>query len=94
MTIRKTSKPSIGGATPKRDRAERATDDRLVTPSRCRTKSPDCSPKHLVLSKRYQAWKDETRPESLCIILGRISKYPRASKWLRKLQRQSPSSRK
>src|SRR5271166_5626559 len=30
MTIRKTSKPCIGGATPKRVRAELATDDRSV----------------------------------------------------------------
>jgi len=30
MTIRKTSKPCIGGATPKRDRADLATDNRSV----------------------------------------------------------------
>ena len=30
MTIRKTSKPCIGGATPKRDRADLATDGRSV----------------------------------------------------------------
>jgi hypothetical protein len=30
MTIRKTSKPCIGGATPKRDRADREIDDRSV----------------------------------------------------------------
>src|SRR5271166_1821720 len=46
MTIRRTSRPCIGGATPKKDRADRATDDPLVTPSRCRMKSPACSPNH------------------------------------------------
>ena len=39
MTIRKTSKPCIGGATPKRDRADLATDDRSVESFSDRTKS-------------------------------------------------------
>ena len=39
MTIRKTSKPCIGGATPKRDQADWATDDRSVESLSDRTKS-------------------------------------------------------
>jgi hypothetical protein len=45
MTIRKTSKPCIGGATPQRDRTDLATDDRPVN-------SPQLPALDLILPRR------------------------------------------